>query len=198
MQTADSLLRLVDHNPRSYCVPSLGEKIDAERASQLQRERQKWLYECRAMIETRWSNSGQFPSWGAVQVVVVLLLSCAAAFGSCVQVIGSLASDETRGLQSPLHVGYIFFPISTSAAGVVAVQLHGSWRRHAHGFDSILCSAVMSTFHVLYFVLPVFVVVRWTTSSMQDIEFLDAYQVGLLVFTVLLPVYAVQTGGDDW
>ncbi|RYN61644.1 hypothetical protein AA0117_g12948 [Alternaria alternata] len=56
----------------------------------------------------------------------------------------------------------------------------------------------MSTFHVLYFVLPAFVVVRWTTSSTQDIEFLDAYQVGLLVLTVLLPVYAVQTRGDDW
>jgi len=192
------LLRLGDCYSRSCCVPGVSEEIDVAGASRLQRERKKWLDDCRATTETRRSDPGRCQPWGAVRVAVVLLLSCAAAFGSCVQLLGSLVVDETGSLQSPLRVGYILFPIATSAASIVAVQLHGGWHRHARGFDSILCSAVMSTFHSLYLVLPAFVLVTWTTGSTQDIEFLDRYQVGLLAIAVLLPVHAMQTGGDNW
>jgi hypothetical protein len=95
-------------------------------------------------------------------------------------------------------VGYIFFPISTIAAGLVAMQLHGGWRRSAQDSDTLMCGAVMSTFHLICFVLPAFILARWAATSMQSIEFLDGYQVGLLAIAVLTPVYAIQTGGDDW
>lgn len=198
MQDAYPLLKLVDCHERNYRTSSVSGKIDASGASRLQRERGMWLDDCRAISETPGSNSDQCPPWDSVRVVVILLLSCGAAFGSCVQMLGSLAPNETVSLQSPLHAGYIFFPISTSAAGVIAVQLHGGWHRSSRGFDSIFCGAVMSTFHLLCFVLPAFVLARWATTSTQSIGFLDGYQVGLLAVVVLLPVYAIQTGGDDW
>ena len=197
MQVASPLLRLSGCYSRNYCASSVSEKIDAAGASRLQRERGKWLDDCRAITETPRSDPGQCQPWDTVRVVVVLLLSCGATFGSCVQLLGSLAPDEPGSVQSPLHVGYIFLPISTSVAGIAAVQLHGGWCRSARGFDSILCGAVMSTFHLLCFVLPAFVLARWATASTQRIEFLDGYQVGLLAIAVLLPVYAIQTGGDD-
>ena len=198
VQAADPLLRLSDYYDREFCASGVSRRLDAAAACRLRRERRKWLDDCWGIAGSRGSDSGQRQLWDSVLVVVLLLISCGASFGSCVQLLSSLAADETASLQSPLRVGYVFFPFSTCAAGVVAVQLHGSQRRSASCFDSILYTAVISAFQLICFVLPSFVLTRWVTASLESIEFLCGYQTGLLAIAVLVPVYAMQNDADDW
>ncbi|EMD86758.1 hypothetical protein COCC4DRAFT_62957 [Bipolaris maydis ATCC 48331] len=198
VQAADPLLRLSDCNNRDHYASRVSEKTDAAGVSQLRHERQKWLYDCGADPEMPGSNHGQHQFWDTVLVIALLLVSCGASFGSCVQLLSSLAPDGIASFQSSLHVGYVFFPISTCAAGVVAVQLHGNQRRSGWCSDSILYSAVISVFRLICFVLPTFVLTRWATASLESIEFLYGYQVGLLAIAVLVPVYAMQNDADNW
>ena len=203
----DGLLRLIDYY--DHQGPSLGldddgisSRADGETntaaASRLQRERLKWIDGNLSMPEATGSDVRERMPGNSVRVVVMLLLSCGAALGSCIQLLEALAPDETTELQSLLRLGYVFFPISTRAAGVVAVQLRGARCTPTLAIDSMMCGAIMSTFHLLGFVLPTFVLIRWATAVTPVVEFLGGYQVGILGIAVLLPMYAMQTRRDDW
>jgi hypothetical protein len=190
----ESSLRMEDYDPLSR----VDAKMDTSAASRLQRERVKWTDERLARLEASGSDLRQRRPGNSARVVVILLLSCGATFGSCVQLLGALSLDETTNLQSLLQLGYISFPITTRAAGVIAVQLHSARRTSSFEFDSTLCGAIMSTFHLLSFVLPLFVLTRWATDVTQIVEVLSGYQVGMLGLAVLLPMHAMQTRRDDW
>ncbi|KAL5417049.1 hypothetical protein PMIN04_007923 [Paraphaeosphaeria minitans] len=56
----------------------------------------------------------------------------------------------------------------------------------------------MSTSQLLCLVLPAAIVTRWIVNLGQGTAFLDAFQIALLAGAVLLPMYFIQTGGDDW
>jgi hypothetical protein len=176
----------------------LGGRIDASMASRLNFQRAKWLSDRLLRSDPSKQEANSCDPWDSARAAVLLLLTCSANLCSCIQLVGSLAPDEATTWQSPLHLGYVFVPISTVVAGLIAMQLHSQWCVSVLEPGQVMYSAALSTFHLLYFTLPAFILVRWTTAPTQAIEFLGGFQVTILGITMLLPLYAVHTDSDNW
>ena len=176
----------------------IGGRVDASMASRLNFQRAKWLSD--RLLRSNASNqeANSCNPWDSARAAVLLLLTCSANLSSCIQLVGSLAPDDATTWQSPLHLGYIFVPISTGVAGLIAMQLHNQWCVSALEPGQVMYSAALSTFHLLYFTLPAFVLAKWITAPTQVIEFLGGFQVAILGIVMLLPLYAMHTDSDNW
>ncbi|KAF9730146.1 Vacuolar calcium ion transporter 2, partial [Paraphaeosphaeria minitans] len=136
--------------------------------------------------------------WDSALTTVTLLLSCGASFASCFQLVSSISPDNTSGWTSPLRVGYLIAPLFATASGLGAVFLHRRGCKIPLNSGQLVCGAIMSTSQLLCLVLPAAIVTRWIVNLGQGTAFLDAFQIALLAGAVLLPMYFIQTGGDDW
>jgi hypothetical protein len=190
----------IDDSKVSAIGPSggIGGRIDVSMASRLNFQRAKWLSD--RLLRSHASNqeANSCKPWDSARAAVLLLLTCSANLSSCIQLVGSLAPDDATTWQSPLRLGYVFVPISTGVAGLIAMQLHNQWCVSVLEPGQVMYNAALSTFHLLYFTLPAFVLARWTTAPTQPIEFLGGFQVAILGITMLLPLYAMHTGSDNW
>ncbi|KAH8621727.1 hypothetical protein IG631_23604 [Alternaria alternata] len=173
---------------------SFSGRIGVSQIWHLRDEKEAWLRGWLSLDSD--SEKGQ-PSDSAI-AVLTLLLSCIATLFLGAQFVNTLAAEDTGSWQSPLHAGYILLPLSTSAAGLIAVQLHGCGCTSAVFHGQALFASVLSTFHLLCFTLPVFVLTRWATAPGPSLEFFDVHQLGLLAIASLLPLYPMQRGSDDW
>jgi hypothetical protein len=176
----------------------IGGRIDAYMASRLNFQWGKWLSD--RLLRSNASNqeANSCKPWDSARAAVLLLFTCSANLSSCSQLVGSLAPDDATTWQSPLRLGYVFVPISTGVAGLIATHLHNQWCVSALEPGQVMYSAALSTFHLLYFTFPAFVLVRWITAPTQAIEFLSGFQVAILGIVMLLPLYAMHTDSDDW
>jgi hypothetical protein len=174
----------------------IGGRIDASMASRLDFQREKWLGD--RLLRSLSPEANSCKPWDSARAAVLLLLTCSANLSSCSQLVGSLAPDNATTWQSPLRLGYVFVPISIGVAGLIAMHLHNQWCVSALEPGQVMYSAALSTFHLLYFTLPAFVLARWTTAPTQAIEFLGGFQVAILGIVMLLPLYAMHTDSDNW
>jgi hypothetical protein len=201
-QQALGLCRLVDcHDSRMSAIgPSggIGGRIDASLASRLNFQRAKWLSDRLLRSNSSNQEANSCKPWDSARAAVLLLLTCSANLSSCIQLVGSLAPNDATTWHSPLRLGYVFVPILTSVAGLIAMQLHNQWCMSALEPGQVMYSAALSTFHLLYFTLPTFILARWTTAPTQAIEFLGGFQVATLGTVMLLPLYAMHTDSDNW
>jgi hypothetical protein len=176
----------------------IGGRIDASMASRLKSLKAKWLSDRLLRSDPSNPEANSCDPWDSARAAVVLLLTCSANLSSCIQLVGSLAPHDATTWQSPLHLGYVLVPISTGVAGLTAIQLHNQLCVSATEPGQIMYSAALSTFHLLYFTLPAFILVSWTTAPTQAIEFLGGFQVAILGIAMLLPLYAMHTDSDNW
>jgi hypothetical protein len=97
-----------------------------------------------------------------------------------------------------MHIGYIIAPCITTGAGLGATYLHSLWSTCAFDVSQVVASALKSTYSLLYFILPTSILTEWLTGSGEDVAILTGFRFTVLGIAVLLPIYAFQTGGDDW
>ncbi|OAL42531.1 hypothetical protein IQ07DRAFT_650889 [Pyrenochaeta sp. DS3sAY3a] len=176
----------------------MSRRITSAMAHRLQVQREEWLCERLLLPNASDSVGNNRKLWDSALTTVVLLLSCGASLGSCFYLVNAISPTNVTSWKSPLHVGYLVAPFSTTSAGLSAMYLHGRWC--ASGLDSgqVVCGAMTTTFRLLCFVVPASILFAWITSSEVDNMFLNNFQIAILGIAVLLPIYAIQTAGDDW
>ncbi|KAL5378637.1 hypothetical protein PMIN02_011177 [Paraphaeosphaeria minitans] len=170
-------------------------RITASMASRIQAQKENWLWEQLLLSDTA-ADSRQ--PWDSALTTVTLLLSCGASLVSCFQLVNSISPDNISGWTSPLRVGYLIAPFFTSASGLGATFLHRRGCTTPLNSGQVVCGAIMSTTQLLCLILPATILTRWIVSLGQGTAFLDPFQIALLGGAVILPMYFIQTGGDDW
>ena len=173
-------------------------RIGIRQASQLQEERDAWLRDRLTLPKQSDGYSEKRQPWDSARIAAMLLLFCGASLGLCVQLVNTLAPEDTGNSQSPLHVGYIFLPGSMAISGFIAMQLHGHLCKSALNSGEVLHRVFLSSFQLLYSTLPIFVLVRSVVISAQSLEFFDSFQLQLLGIAILLPIYTLEVGSDGW
>ncbi|KAF1952097.1 hypothetical protein CC80DRAFT_552849 [Byssothecium circinans] len=167
-------------------------------AYRIQDQRKTWLWERLSLSDASDQVVDSRKPWDSALTAVILLLSCSATLGSCFYLVTSISPSDVTSWKSPLHVGYLIAPCFTTVAGVSTTYLHGRGCTSTLDPAQIVYGAVISAPRLLYLGLPIAVVLSWTSGSGQEVVLLTSFQIVLVGVVVLLPIYIMQTGCDDW
>jgi hypothetical protein len=176
----------------------MSKRITSSIAHQIQVQRKKWFWERLLLSDMPDQVVDSRKPWDSALTTIILLLSCGASLGSCFYLVTSISPGDATSWKSPLHVGYLITPCFTTAAGLSAMYLHGRGCTPKLDPAQVVNGAVASTSRLLYFILPISTLTSWTAHSGQEIMTLTGAQIAMLSVFVLLPVYVIHTGYDDW
>jgi hypothetical protein len=173
-------------------------RVTSSSAYQIQMQQEKWLHGHLRVAKPLEPVASSRKPWDSGLATITLLLSCGASLGSCFHLFSSDLPDDVTSWRSPLHVGYIIAPFITTAAGIGATYLHSLWYTCAFDVGQVVAGALKSTYSFVYFVLPTSILTEWLIQAGQDGAILTSFQLAVLGIAVLLPLYTIHTGSDDW
>jgi hypothetical protein len=180
------------------CTCERGARVTSSSAYQIQVQQENWLSRQLRVAKSSESVANSRKTWDSALATMTLLLSCGASLGSCFHLFSSGLSGDVTSWRSPMHIGYIIAPCITTGAGLGATYLHSLWSTCAFDVSQVVASALKSTYSLLYFILPTSILTEWLTGSGEDVAILTGFRFTVLGIAVLVPIYAFQTGGDDW
>lgn len=129
---------------------------------------------------------------------VLLLVSSGMILVLSVFLVGDTMSAKSGSWMISTRTNYLLFPACVALASLVARRLQAK-SCAAHFSSAEVLWGVAATNHRLLFTgIPALILAEWIVSSAATAAVLDPFQLTTLGAALMLSVYRMQTGRDDW
>ena len=175
-----------EHDP----APGLYVAIDSSIFRRVETSRDAWLRH-NGPVRSQ-------PLKANVVMTVLLLVSSGMILLSTVYLVGDAQPSGSGSWMNSPRVHYLLFPVCIAPASLVARFLQAKSKGAGFGTTEVIWGAAATNHRLLFTAFPALVLSEWIVSSAVTAAVLDWFQFAAVSAALLVSVYRMQTGRDDW
>lgn len=187
----------LDQHPEEHePAPGVYVAVDSSIFRRVKDSRDAWLRHNRAVEKELDFSSRRLKA--NIVMTVLLLASSGMILLSTVYLVGDMPSPGSASWMNSTRVQYVLLPVCMAPATLVARFLQAKSNHAVFGSAEVIWGAAATNHRLLFIAFPALIFSEWVVSSVVTAAVLDWFQFATVSAALLVSVYRVQTGRDDW
>lgn len=129
---------------------------------------------------------------------VLLVVSSGMILLSIVYLVGNSPPLKSHSWMNSRRVQYLLLPVCIAPASLVARFLQAKSKGLGFGTAEVIWGAAATNHRLLFTAFPALVLSEWIVGAALTAAVLNWFQFAAVSAALLVSVYRMQTGKDDW